>query len=178
MNLDRLTTSSGPQRPTEAPIGASAATRRSAAIAAVAGYPVLVQLVNGVDLRPWVEGPVGGAVYGLAVVGTTVAWLLSCRLVRACRRSLAHAPDGAVDERGRRVLHEAHLLAYRLLLGAALVAAAVFAFVPSEQVSAELATRALSSFLVVGLVLPSAIVAWRDVDVEPDVGDAVAPARR
>jgi hypothetical protein len=161
VELDRLFTV---RRPGDEGPEPSIAARRLAAVASVVGFPLLFGLVDGFDLRPWIDAPVGFAVYGLVTVGVLLSWLGGLRVVNGFRRRLAQASDGDLDERERQVRDETHLMAYRLLMGL-LTAGCIALAVSGLDVSRDALVAIAGSIVAGGWALPSAVLAWRDTDI-------------
>ena len=152
------------------------AVRRVAAVLAVGLYPLSLLLMNtDIEVLPGL-GPVLYVVLAVLVIGL---WVTSFTVVYEFRRRLAQAPDDQLDERERTVRDEAYLISYRLL-SAAMMALAVWALaiVPAvngnRQVSLDTLLDVFFSLVIAAVVVPSAVVAWRDTGAD-DLDDEDDP---
>ena len=170
--VERLYTTRRPheERPTP-PV----AVRRVAAVLAVGLYPLSLLLVSA-DIE--VLAGLGTPTYVVLAVLVTGVWIWSFFVVYEFRRRLAQAPDDQLDERERTVRDEAYLISYRLL-SAAMAALAVWALaiVPAvngnRQVSLDTLLDVFFTLVIAAVVVPSAVVAWRDTG--DDLGDDDEP---
>jgi len=112
--------------------------------------------------------PVAGII-GLLIVPPT---LFAMWRVYEFRSRLAQAPDGDLDERQIQIRDRAYLESYRIYVGVTLIGLVLAAIVPDIVDRPLVLTYDVVQWFVMGaillsLVLPSAIVAWR----EPDLAD-------
>lgn len=172
MNVERFFTQGRPSQEAREP---TVVVRRVAAVVSVLGFPLAQWLIDGADLRPWVLTPSGGAVYGVTVVALIAVWIASYVVVMRFRRRLAQAPDHHLDERELQVRDESHLVAYRIMLAVVAVATGI-ALVLGMATDVEVISRDVFvstgvSLLMVFLVMPSAVVAWRERDPDDGLDD-------
>lgn len=168
MNVEWLYTMGRPlEERTEPPVP----VRRLAAVVSVVAYPVIAFGLEA-DLTP-VRDAVGAVGYTAVLAVPVLVWALAVAVVYQFRRRLAQAPDEQLDERERELRDAAYLTSYRLL-GAALVLCflASLAVVPlvagDRTVSLDGVLAAFASLVMVAATLPSAVVAWRDTEVDHD----------
>lgn len=174
MKLEELYTMRRPERERRAP---SVPVRRAAALVAVLAYPVMT-LGGEWDLG-WMRDAVGPVGYALLLGALVLVWGISFMTIAAFRRQLAQAPDHQLDERERAVRDEAHVISHRLMGGVlafgtvwSLVVAPFFGM--DREVSLDVVLATFFSLVTISVVLPSAVVAWRDTD-EDDVDDDGRP---
>lgn len=179
VNVEWLYTMGRPaEERTEPPV----LVRRLAAVVSVLAYPVIAFALEA-DLTA-VRDAVGAIGYAVVLAVPVLVWALAVAIVYQFRRRLAQAPDEQLDERERELRDAAYLMSYRLL-GAALVLSflACLVVVPlvagDRTVSLDGVLAAFASLVMVAGTLPSAVVAWRDteVDAEDDVDDALLGVR-
>lgn len=151
-------------------------TRRLAAVVSVIGFPLALWLIDGADLRPWIESTGGVVLYGVTLLTVVICWLSSPYVVNEFRRRLALAPDHQLDERELALRNESYVVAYRvshlLLVVAAVAAVALFSVAGIDAISRGGFTATLASFAMVASILPGAVVAWRDRDRDDPIDDA------
>lgn len=162
------------RRPDEDKVDPPIPVRRIAAVGAVLGYP-LCWLALAQEVFTPGEGILPSLVYVGLLLAALVLWAGSVTVVYEFRRRLAQAPDEQLDERERSLRDESYLISYRLLSTAILavgIAVSVAAGVQggSIQVSTDLLIWTFSSLLMGSIAMPSSVVAWRDRDVDEDVG--------
>lgn len=173
MWLERLYTL---RRPDQDKVDPPIAVRRTAAILAVIGYPLVYLVLFGVEVG---EDTLGTVVFMVLLLVALVLWAGSITVVYEFRRRLAHAPDEQLDEREQRLRDESYLIAYRALSAITLVVGLVLTvLVEVSGWSFELDGNAMiwvfSSLLMASVALPSSVVAWRDREVDDD-DDLVEP---
>jgi membrane protease YdiL (CAAX protease family) len=141
--------------------------RRAMAIVAIVGYPVavLIWTVIGpaIGLEPLLSG-----VLGLAILGLTL--YVSSRLY-TFRSRMAQAPDGELDERQRQIRDRAYVDSYRwfvLITLVTLVAAGVIPDVIDQpiELTYEVVNWFVMGAILISIILPSAVVAWREPDLD------------
>jgi|GEM_PF-1578739 len=140
--------------------------RRFVVALALVAYPVFVAAwlglpAIGIEVIPWA---VVVAVLGLGTV-------LSGFLVYAYRRRLAQSPDGDLDERQVAVRDRAYLESYRVFVAVVLVGLLVVG-IGSDVVDRPLLVDfdvvqpVLWAGILYGMLLPSAVVAWGEPDLD------------
>lgn len=148
----------------------SRGARRSAVIAVMAGYPLLVAAWAGLPalgLPPVVWAIVVGALGLVVLLGSYAIW--------SFRQRLAQAPDEELDERQIAVRDRAYLDSYRALAGLLVLGLLAATIVPDAidrpvQLTFETIQPVMWGAILYAIILPSAVVAWR----EPDLADGQA----
>ena len=142
--------------------------RRPLVVVAVVGYPAAV--FSWTIAQTWLglAPPIGG-IAGLLIV---LVSLYAMWRIYEFRSHLAQAPDAQLDERQVQVRDRAYLDSYRIFVGVTLVALVLLGLVPGMVERPLTLTFDVVNWFVMGavllsLVLPSAVVAWR----EPDLAD-------
>ena len=137
--------------------------RRAMAIVAIVGYPVAVLIWTVIGQAIGLEPLVAGAI-GLTVLAST--FVVSYRLY-TFRSKLAQAPDGVLDERQRQIRDRAYVDSYRwfvLITLMTLVAAGVIPDLIDQPFvwTYEVVNWFVMGAILISIVLPSAVVAWRE----------------
>jgi len=141
-------------------------TRRIVVGTVLLGYPLLV--------AAWVGLPMVGVpplVWALTVGLLALAVIGGAGGLYAYRHAMAQAPDSQLDERQVAVRDRAYLSAYRAFSGLVLVTLFVAGILPDilDRPLAITFDTLLPVFwgaLLYAFVLPSAIVAWQERDLE------------
>ncbi len=140
--------------------------RRVVVALALAGYPAFV--------AAWLGLPAIGIVgipWAVIVAVLGLGTILSGFLVYAFRRRLAQSPDGDLDERQVAVRDRAYLESYRVSVAVVLVGLFVVG-VGSDAVDRPLLVNfdvvqpVLWAGILYGMLLPSAVVAWGEPDLD------------
>lgn len=152
-----------------APFGIDAmprARRRVVVALALVAYPAFV--------GAWLGLPAIGIVglpWALVVGALALLLMLSAFAVYAFRRRLAQSPDGDLDERQVAVRDRAYLESYRVfvavvLLGLLVVGIGSDAVDRPLLVTFDVVQPVLWAAILYGMLLPSAVVAWRETDLD------------
>lgn len=142
--------------------------RRFAVAIAMLGFPLFVAAWLGLPALG-APPPVWAVVVG--VLGLTV--ILVDYGLWSFRQSLAQAPEAALDERQVAIRDRAYLESYRILSGVLLLGVLVVGILPdlldrSLQVTFETIQPVMWGLIHYTIILPSAVVAWREPDLESD----------
>jgi hypothetical protein len=142
--------------------------RRPLAVVAVVGYPAAVFCWTIAQTWLGLAPPVGG-IAGLALI---LGSLFAMWRIYAFRSHLAQAPDAQLDERQVQIRDRAYLDSYRIFVGVTLVALVLLGLVPGMvdkplTLTFDVVNWFVTGAVLISLVLPSAVVAWR----EPDLAD-------
>lgn len=161
---------------TTGPLGGSTSTtadaelrrpfRRMLVLVALLGYPLFVLAwlflpAAGITGLPWA---IAVAVLGLAV-------LMAAAMLYLFRRSMAQAPDAMLDERQVRIRDRAYLTAYQVFAGITLVALLLLgigadALDTPITLTFDVLQPVIWGTILYGIVLPSAVVAWQEPDLD------------
>jgi hypothetical protein len=142
--------------------------RRLLVLVALLGYPLFVGAWAGLggDRIPVLAWGLMVGLLGAGVLGAS--WALY-----RFRRAMAQAPNAMLDERQVAVRDRAYLDAYRLFTSITLLVLVVAAIgADLADVSVELSFEVLQPIIwgtiLYAIVLPSAVVAWREPDLAAD----------
>jgi hypothetical protein len=141
--------------------------RRPLAIIAIAGYPLA--LGTWLLLGPKLEiFPGLGAIVGLAILAVTMFAMYQLYLFRS---KMAQASDQMLDERQRQVRDRAYVDSYRWFVLITLLTLVAVSLIPTLLDVPITLTYDVANWFIVGAVLisialPSAVVAWREPDLE------------
>lgn len=165
------------RRPEADKVDPPVATRRTAAVLAVMGYPLVWCVTSGLGTG---DGILGMVLYVGLLLASLVLWAGSVTIVYEFRRRLAQAPDDQLDERERRLRDESYLISYRALSAITLLVGMAFTIaveVRSEPVvvSGDTVIWVFASLLMASIALPSSVVAWRDREVNDPDEEEIAP---
>jgi uncharacterized membrane-anchored protein len=137
------------------------------AILAIAGYPLALTfwLVVGpaFGLQPGI-----GAIVSLALLAVT---MFAMYRLYAFRSKMAQASDQMLDERQRQVRDRAYVDSYRwfvLITLLTLVAVSLFPTLLDVPITLtyDVANWYIVGVVLISIALPSAVVAWREPDLE------------
>jgi len=137
------------------------------AILAIAGYPLA--LIVGLVLAPKLDVIPGlGAVLGLAILAVT---MFAMYQLYRFRSQMAQAPDDRLDERQRQIRDRAYVDSYRWFVLITLLTLVALSLGPTLLDAPITLTFEVANWFIVGIVLisialPSAVVAWREPDLE------------
>jgi hypothetical protein len=137
------------------------------AIIAIAGYPLA--LATWLFLGPKLESfPSLGAILGLAILAVTMFAMYQLYLFRS---KMAQAPDEMLDERQRQVRDRAYVDSYRWFVLITLLTLVAVSLLPTLfdapiSLTFEVANWFIVGVVLISIVLPSAVVAWREPDLE------------
>jgi len=114
----------------------------------------------------------------LALVGIVAAVLIHDRLLLRFTQKIAHKVDAALDERQTAIRNDAHRTAYQVLGSVVIVALVVLQILTTGPLSErpwasqislrEIVAPVCTTILWLYITLPTAVIAWREPDTEPD----------
>ncbi len=140
--------------------------RRVLVLVTLLGYPVFV--------AAWLGLPAAGVTglgWALVVALIGFAVILGAALLYLFRRSMAQAPDAQLDERQVRIRDRAFLVAYQLfasltLLGLIVVAIGSDVIDSPITLTYDIMQPVIWGAILYAIVLPSAVVAWQEPDLD------------
>ncbi len=142
--------------------------RRALVLLVMVGYPVFV----AAWLLPSALGIAGpGWVLTAAVLGLVIA--LGAFSLYQFRRSMAQSPDALLDERQIAIRDRAYLESYRVLSVIVLFGLLLAGILPDLldrpiALTYDTVQPIIWGLLLYSLILPSAVVAWREPDHDPE----------
>ncbi len=114
----------------------------------------------------------------LALVGIVASVFIHDRLLARFTQNIANKVDAALDERQAAIRNDAHRTAYRVLGSVVVVALVVLQMLTTGPLSErpwapQISTREIvapvcTTILWIYITLPTAVIAWREPDPEPD----------
>lgn len=142
--------------------------RRILVVVAMLGYPVLV--------LAWLGLPavgVTGLAWAVLVGAIGLAVLLSAATLYLFRRSMAQSPDAMLDERQVRIRDRAYLAAYQVFAGITLIGLLVLgiggdALDAPVTLTFDVMQPLIWGAILYGMILPSAVVAWQEPDLDEE----------
>ena len=141
--------------------------RRPMAILAIAGYPSA--LIVWLFLGPKIDAIPGlGAILGLLILAVTMFAMYRLYLFRS---KMAQAPDEGLDERQRQIRDRAYVDSYRWFVLITLLTLVALSLGPTLfdapiEFTFEVANWCIVGVVLISIALPSAVVAWREPDLE------------
>lgn len=140
--------------------------RRALVVSALSGYPIFLGAWFGLPAMG-----ITGVAWAVAVAAIGLATLAAMVALYRFRRSMAQAPEDRLDERQIAVRDHAYLQSYRLFCGGLLLALVAVAIAPdlldrTLSVTYETIQPLVWAGILYSIILPSAVVAWQEPDLD------------
>ncbi|HEX5829301.1 MAG TPA: hypothetical protein VFY23_17365 [Candidatus Limnocylindrales bacterium] len=140
--------------------------RRLLVLVAMLGYPLLVVAWLGLP-----AAGITGLPWAIAVGAIGLAVLMASFTLYQFRRSMAQSPDAMLDERQVRVRDRAYLVAYQAFAGMTLIVLLLLgigadALDAPVTLTYDVIQPLIWGAILYGMVLPSAVVAWQEPDLD------------